>query len=226
MGTINKADQSIILVLNQYLERTTAQLPPERVLAARYRFSPSFETRMQPLFRKARKIDARWLRESQPQMKLRKRLVLIAIILAILASMAAVTIARQQIWDFIVTTYERYSKITFKDQRDPDPSYRLGAEDLKIPAGYDETERFATAEQLSIVYETQDGQLISFYRALNYSSPLVDTEGAVVKEITVRGQGGMCISKNGRNTIVWQEYYDIYILSGPLSKDELIAMLP
>lgn len=219
-------EQPIIKLLNIYLEDSVSHLPPDTEMAARYQFSPAFDSRMQPLMAKARKLDQRWNQQNQPQARLRKRLVLIAVILAILASLAAVAIARQQIWEFIVTTYERYSKITFNYQQDPDPKFRLGPEHLKIPASYQEIDRFESADSTMIIYQNKQNEQVVFERSLISGSPLVDTENAIVEEIFVRGQGAMCITKNGYVTIIWQEYYDSYILSGPLSQEELMAILP
>lgn len=226
MGTDNQTDQAMLQLLNRYLDRTVAGLPPEDVMAARYRFSPGFDKRMQPLFRKARKLDARWLRERQPHGKLRARLAMIAIILAILASLAAVTVAREQIWEFIVTTFEKFSSITFNQQNDPDPSIRLGEEHLTLPGGYQLADRQTITDGYIVIYENSAKDQIVFVRSPIYSTPLVDSENAIVEEINIRGQIGMFISKKGYQTIIWQEYLDAYMISGYLSKEELLGMLP
>lgn len=238
MDMSNDSDLRLTSFLNQYLDWTAKGMPPEKQLSAQYNFSVSFENRMRPLLRKARKQQARQqAREEADQQvlarhsngALRKKLVLVAIVLAILAATLSITAARDAVWSFIVHTYEKYSGIIFETQ-DPgetaEPTDSLSPEDVKVPAGYTENRRLQSDYYLLVIYTNAAGDELHFEKTANEALQMtIDTEGVQVHEITVRGYVGLYYSTKGYQTVIWQEGYYVYVLFGKLTKEELINMV-
>jgi hypothetical protein len=235
MARTLEADQRILQSLNLYLAQQSASLPPENELAARYSFSNAFTDRMQPLFRKARRFEKRhpWAapaaREARSGATMRKRLVLVAIIVAILASVLSITAARETVWNFIVQTYEKYSNIIF-GTGDPgqtiDPSDVFNPDDLKLPAGYHEIERTDVEGFLQIVFTGPAGDQLIFEKIAGESlQMIIDSENTQTENLQIRGSEGLYYSNKGYQHIIWQEGPFVFVLSGIMNKEALLDMV-
>lgn len=238
MDMSNDNDLRLTSFLNQYLDWTATGMPPERQLSAQYNFSASFENRMRPLLKKARKQESRQqAREEADQQilarhsngALRKKLVLVAIVLAILAATLSITAARDAVWSFIIQTYEKYSGIIFETQgpgETTEPTNSLSPEDVKLPSGYTENRRVQSDYYLLVIYTNAAGDELHFEKTANEALQMtIDTEGVQVHEITVRDNVGLYYSTKGYQTVIWQEGYYVYVLFGKLTQEELIEMV-
>lgn len=246
-------DQNLSLILNEYLRQSLADLPTEEELAATMPLSPEFEARMQPLFTKARKMEARLQKKagqrnitistSPPNMETsarrthfanRKRLIAVMLVLAVLISVLSISTAREGLYDFFIRIYERYSELSFVEPgatvgttpaTDPASKNNEGLLPGRIPSGYAEKERLALIGLVQIVYADKSGFELIFSRQLADGLQIgIDTEGIQTENITVHGTKGLYYSNKGIQSVIWKEGPFVYTISGQIDKEVLIDM--
>lgn len=229
-------DQLIRKCLEDYMQSNLNGLPSEAALALEYKFSDEFERKMRQLIDgydwqkklKRSKENISFL-NTKPRSTIKKRLIIIAIILAILTSIFSITAARETIWNFIITTYEKFSNISF---RTPDPSSvipdeeTIKPEDLKLPLGFVEIGRFEAPIATNVVYANSDGREFIFNKVITEGTQMsINTEGIKTEEIAVRGKTGLYYSNMGLEHLIWTEGRYVIQISGKITKDELLNMV-
>lgn len=229
-------DQLIQKFLEDYMQFNLIGLPSEAALALEYKFSDEFERKMRELIDgydwkkklKKSKENISFL-NTRPRSTIKKRLIIIAIILAILTSIFSITAARETIWNFIITTYEKFSNISFTS---PDPNTvmpdeeTIKPEDLKLPPGFTEKDRFEFTVALKVVYATPDGREFMFDKVITEGTQMsINTEGVQTEEIAVRGKTGLYYANMGVEHLIWTEGRYVIQISGKITKEELLNLV-
>lgn len=229
-------DELIRKCLEDYMQFNLNGLPSEAALALEYKFSDEFERKMRQLI-----DDYDWQKKlkktrenisflnTRPRSTIKKRLIIIAIILAILASIFSITAAREALWNFVITTYEKFSNISFKS---PDPNTvtpdeeTLKPEDLKLPPGFSEKDRFEAPIATNVIYANPDGREFIFNKVITEGTQMsINTEGVKTEEISVRGMTGLYYSNMGLEHLIWTEGRYVVQISGKITKEELLNMV-
>jgi hypothetical protein len=237
MNSITDAfDQQLAIALTDYLQRQLESLPDEQELAGQLIFSRRFEKRIGRLIRKAARAEARSQRGMMPggnlaagHTRVRRRLAIAAIIIAILASVFSISAAREAVINFIVTVYEKYSTIIFptaatSSGETPETSSQAAWPAYK-PAGYSANLLTDTPDYSLMVYKGESGQEILLERVLSANVQVaIDTEGVTVEYISRGDRQHLCYLKNGVQTVIWQNGKYAFLLSGPVSRDILLEM--
>lgn len=232
------------IALNDYLMQSLANLPSESGLSARQSFSASFDKRMRRLIRKAQRIESaqkttgRFIQVSQSthyRSRTRKRLLLVAIILSIIISVMSITSAREAIFGFFVRIYDSFSTIIFNQE----PSRQTQASETavttnddarnkvpeQIPEGYKKVDQLITDEIAQIYYKNSKGDELIFERQVSdILEVMVDTEGIKLEPLQVNQLSGLYYSNKGVQNLIWQEGQFIFIISGKVTKNELLNM--
>lgn len=229
------SDQRLYDFLEKYLEHSVADLPPNEVLAARYQFSPGFDVRMALLFRKARKAQDRCEAQSYSprSSKLRKRLILVAIILAILAALAIVTFAVKPEWNFLMWEEDGRFHFLFNlpQPTDGQTSWEPFTEaDLNIPEGFAIKEKYDAYDFYVINYEKADKTRFQFKKmmAAGLGSSLADGDGIIIEHVTIRDQDAISWQwpKENMSILMWQEDIWVYQIEGDMPLEDLWKVLP
>lgn len=227
------------MALDDYLLQSIASLPAESELARLQSFSKNFEQRMKRLIRKAAIIE----KTQQPRLNERpvsrprssslkkKRLLLAAVILAILVSAMSVTAAREAVLGFLVRVYETFTSLVFDEGRDSqtpttqngsDPANKLPT---RIPDGYAQADQLLTDGFRQIIYVNPAGEELIFEcQAAANLQVLVDTENVAVEELNVSQSRGLYYSNKGVQNLIWQDGAYVFTISGKISKSELLFM--
>jgi hypothetical protein len=236
------ADEQLMLALDDYLVQSLANLPSESELAASQSFSCRFERRMRRLVRLAEKKAEQTrlaAKTDLPDTRLRsfsttkKRLLLVAVILALLLSVMSITAAREAVIGFLVEIYEKFSTVVFK----PVPGMAnpgtlpLSAEDSQkmlptaLPEGYTQADVQIYDQLIRVIYISYDGNNLILELILSANKQMqIDTEGVSAEDVQVRQTDGLYYSNKGHQTLIWQEGPYAYVISGIITKNELLNM--
>lgn len=206
-----------------YLESLLEDLPSEEEIASQQVLSGRFLYRMDCFTGKNRRTPRTW----------KKKLLVAAIVGAILATTVSVYAKREVIAEFCISVYEKYSEIFFpssietdgtSDEKDPESSL---TENLPyyIPTGYHETERMILTGMIQITYIDANGDVLLFGKVLKSGlHMIINTEGIMVEEITINGIRGLYYSNVGLNSLVWSDNTYAYIVTGITTKQEMIDL--
>lgn len=187
-------------------------LPSEAELEAQVNLSPAFERRMKKLLHsQSFFIPGRRV----------KRMLLVAIIAALMASTMSVQAIREPIMNFFLEVHERCTDIIFQITED-EPIEEYAFFIPEPPEGYVETNREEHKAQVKTEYSTNDGDYLRYtqYR-LNGTTLSVDTEDASVDMDQIQGCNVFLYSNKGFNSIVWSDGIFGYKLNGTCDIVEL-----
>jgi hypothetical protein len=221
-----------------YLESLLEGLPAEEEIARQQVLSDRFLHRMDRLIRRALKQQQPLDKDTddmhaKPRRMSAKRLLVAAIICAILASATSVYAYRKEVFRFIIYIYEQFSSISFQQPMGPSgSSTESGAKQglaektpSALPQGYHISEQLPLKGFNHIIYINESGDELIFTMqeksALNVG---IDTEGTHIEEIETDGFKGLFYANKGQNNLVWEDDRYAYFLTGKISKNELIKM--
>ena len=206
-----------------YLEFLLADLPSEEDIAKDQALSRHFIRRMDRVVQEKHKIPRSW-----------KRLLLVAALVSTILAAAVSTYAyREDIANFFITTYEKYSEIVFPTSSETsqytngsEPSY--GLEDnlpSNIPAGYQESDRLLLIGLLQITYTDDSGNVLLYDKSEQGNQTIgINTEGIEVEELMVNGYKGIYYSNLGQNNLIWADGAYIHGITGIIAKEDIIDM--
>lgn len=237
---------------DDYLYNLTADLAPENALSTTMIFSARFSRRMDRLIRTARKLEAKnrsayqsrknpsgKSMDYQPVNRWSKRFVLAAVIITVVLSTFTAVAARDKIADFFITIYDKYTSIVFnmngkssESSESPDvtasdtsagtltynlPSY--------IPDGYMQTELEMYGGHALVIYtNSSDEDLIFEVNDPDNLQITIDSENTKGESILIGQLNGFYFDNKGVQNLVWQDPECVYMITGQVGKDEMIAM--
>ncbi len=224
-----------------YLHSLLRGLPTEESLAESLVLSQRFEHRMQRLILKARRLESRrksrQARSNQPKtrqnLRDRKRLVAIMIIVMILASAFSVSASREAILGFVIQVYEKFSTITFDQpaQSDAASSSPVQSSDIAdhfpkyLPEGYKVAEQMTLIGFVQIIYANESGRELIFIKQDKSGLQIgIDTEGIQTETVEVNLSQGIFYANKGQSNLIWSDERFAYSIIGILTKEELIKM--
>lgn len=240
MPRLTSHDRQLSQLLEAYLNQTLASLPTEAELAATTFFSPGFEARMQPLLEQASRASRRQRgrfqagesflkpvsrsRQALPQRN--RRLLVAAIVLAILVSMFSISAAREPVVRFLVQTYEKFSHIVFgTPETNAGQVPAVDRMPTWLPAGFVRREVLESADSIQIIYVNEHKEELIFERHDARSIDLdVDTEGVTTEAVMVGPSQGTCYVNKGTLTLIWQDGPNAYLISGKIDKESALKM--
>ena len=206
-----------------YLEFLLADLPSEEDLAKDQALSRRFIRRMDRLVRENRRTPKTW-----------KRMLLVAALVGTILAAAVSTYAyREDISNFFIRVYEKYSEIIFpkpsetsKSTNGSEPSH--GLEDnlpVSIPAGYQESDRLLLIGLLQITYTDDSGNMLLYDKSEQGNQTIgINTEGIEVEELIVNGYKGLYYSNLGQNSLLWADGVYVHRIIGIIAKEDIIDM--
>ena len=235
--------------LDDYLYGLTADLAPESTLAATMVCSERFYRRMSRLIRKARKLEAKHSVDNQsvtdrnekpknyqPVNRWKKRFVLAAVIITVVLSAFSAVAAHDKITKFFITIYEKYTSIVFDmsgesagaqdetltEASDGSQAYNMPS---YIPEGYMQTELEIYGEHALVIYtnSSEDDLIFEVNDPMNLQIT-VDSENTKGESIMIGQLNGFYFDNKGTQNLIWQDSEYVYMITGQVGKDEMIAM--
>lgn len=206
-----------------YLKFLLADLPSEEDIAKDQVLTRRFIRRMDRVVQDMHKTPRSW-----------KRLLLVAALVSTILAAAVSTYAyRDDISNFFIRVYEKYSEIIFpqpsetsKATNGSEPSN--GLEDnlpVNFPTGYQESDRLFLIGLLQITYTDVNGNILIYDKSEQSNQTIgINTEGVEVEEIMVNGYKGLYYSNLGQNNLIWADGTYIHKIIGIISKEEIISM--
>jgi hypothetical protein len=240
---VDQLNLQLKFAIHDYLMKDLAKLPDESELAAIQFFSARFEKRMWRLIKKMLVAEAN---RQSPEIAnpsfsrirslshAKKRLLLAAIILAVLISIMSITAAREAVIGFFVEIFEKYSIISFPAEPNQPISTTLPSneDDIRdilptvLPDGYSLDDIQVSVESIFATYSNATkGDVLVFERILFENLKMqIDTESITTNEISIGQIHGLFYSNKGVQHLIWREGPFAYIISGKITKNELVKM--
>lgn len=181
------------------------------------------------------KIDEKYVIEAlnyqrparrRPQVRLTIRRSVIAASLAVVvvfSGLMTVEAYREKVIEVIVQVFHDltdYRYISNVEDRDM-PEIEFGF----IPDGMTETTHDVNERRRSVLYEADSGDFFDLYmfqiQPGDSLGQIIDTEDAIVEEFEINGNEAVAVTKNGTNTITWDEYNVVYRMQGNIDLDAL-----
>ena len=220
-NTLNERilDEIIRYAVTNNIEET--KWAREEELAKRYTFSASHEQKMQQLFKQQKH------KEKIAHMK-RSALKIAAGVLIFL-SVSFVTVMnvdalRVNFLNFINERLEQYTKISIKPGSKPNtevfgemfPSY--------LPENYEKVFFESKNEYYYCRYQDNNGNQIILEKLSEYNTAGIDSENAYIEHLIVNGHAAEYYEKNSYSTLLYKYEGKVFLLSGPISKNEIIKI--
>ena len=188
-------------------------------------YSSGFIKGMNNFFKKNRRSD----RSIHIRRIILKSSVAVIILLIVSTSVIFnVEALRVPFLNFIEHPGQQSTKIEAKDQN---ANYDLYADQLHgmylpafLPNSYSIESINKTGQNTIVIFKNPDSQIINFQNISETSLANIDNEDAQAEHISVNGKDAELFDKNGRYTLVFKFEYNVFMLSGPLSKDDMIKV--
>lgn len=208
--------------LEEVAESSTDKFPTKEE-AASVTFSENFEHRMKKLIRRHNNGFCFSLKKVA---KVAACFVVVGIALTVITS--SVKASPDAVPEFRVKTYEKYSKITYKEK---DITKAFTIEEVYapsyIPEGYSIKKEEASNSSHRVKYRKSKHELIYFEQILLFNELYnIDTEDAYTEYIEISGYKAFYVQEDDRHIVYWNDKKYGYLLTicGGLSRDELIKI--
>lgn len=158
--------------------------------------------------------------------------VVILFIIVAFSSAMTVPAVREPVIEFIVETYEKFSKfyvdedtLQYSEYDIPDtieqeyaPSY--------IPDGYIRTDYYAGTKSVNIIWNNKKNE-IRFYQRIISLQAIINTEDAEIKQKELNGHSVYTYTQNNTTTYLWEDYGYTFVLRVPdaMTLDEIDAIM-
>lgn len=187
---------------------------PESVIE--HKFSDDFESRMRKLIRSQQKPFAVNTKT--------KRILIVALITIMMLTACSIPAIREPIVNFVVEIYEDFTTLIFPDTSNESETIVLEKASIQIPDGYTSTE-VLTETSYFLEMKNAKGSIITFEQVLLSSTQLtIDTEDTTYEDIMINNFKGVFYHNKGVNMVLWSDNKYNYMISGDISKDELISI--
>lgn len=187
-------------------------MPSEVALERQINISLEFDQRMKELFRNQT--------TAMPGRRV-KRMLLIAIIAALMTSAMSVQAIREPIEKFFLEIYDICTDIIFQQSENSSvEEYEFFVPEF--PEGYIETRREVLETQIKVEYKTENNGYLRYTQYLLDGMALsIDTEDADVKLDQIQGNNVFLYSNKGFNSIIWSDGTFGYKLNTTCDVEEL-----
>jgi len=184
-------------------------------------FSEKHKNDMKLLFEKDRKLQS----SKNTKIYLRRAAaIFIAVIGISIATISSVSALKIRFLNFIAEITEIDTTIRFTDGSAKSNSYSF--EDIileYIPDGF-KLEKSESRNGHILLNFANNNEFFSFRTIEIEGSLSIDTEDAVIKEITIKKNDAFLSVKDNVNILVWHDNETAYILTGNINENELIKI--
>lgn len=187
-----------------------------------HEFSEKHKNDMKKLFKKERK--AIFYGKLSVYSK-RAAIILLAVTAISTATVGSVSALRTRFMNFIIEITQQDTNIKFNNDNIKSNSYVYHNIKLEyIPSGFI-IKKSESRNGYILLEFTKDNEFFNF-RTINMESSLsIDTEDAIVKELTINGKEAFLSIKDSTKILVWHDDSETaYILTGNISENELIKI--
>jgi len=185
----------------------------------RHEFSKDHQRAMQALFHKERaKIKHKKL------LRLMKRIfvLLFVLIVVFIITLFSVQAWRVKFFNFILDEQQKYTNVTFEKTNDNCAS---ASETIfgYIPQGFILKTSEATTNHTFLLYE-KDKHYFRLNTFKKCDTISIDTENALVKKFTIKGNEAIFSGKPNSNILLWHTTDYIYLITGNIEEKEIIRI--
>lgn len=162
-----------------------------------YTFSDKFERKMQKLIKAQKKSSWKFTNTAKKRVA-----ILIAILIALLATACSVKQIREPIVTFFTETYDSFVEYFFEGDTVDEITYEYQL--TYVPKGFEQTEVDRTATSITTVYENESGDLIDFCQTTTSSTGhFIDTENGETINMDIAGTNVSIYQIDGACHVTW-----------------------
>lgn len=179
-----------------------------------------------------------WLCATQKIKNFSKRVAvfLVVAMAGFTALFFSVDAVKLNVVNLIVRSYEKSTQFCMEDMfgEMPQEIPPLNESDFRIPkyipARFEEVSYQFSLGHGSIIYETENSPYILSYNSMEISSSiLLDTEDCISESVSIGGHDALLYTKyrgeqKGNTSLIWHDEQYIYLISGPVRKNEIIKI--
>ena len=220
-NTLNERilDEIIRYAVTNNIEET--KWTREEELAKRYTFSASHEQKMQQLFKQQKR------KEKIAHMK--RSALKIAAGGLIFLSVSCVTVMsvdalRVNILNFINERLDNYTKVSVDETEKPNAEIQGEVMPAYLPEGYEKVFFEYKNDYYFSTYQDKNGNEIILVKLSEWTTAGIDSEDAYMERLIVNGHAAEYYEKNSNSTLLYRYEGKVFLLSGPISKNEIIKI--
>jgi len=184
--------------------------------------SDHFKDEMERLIRAQRKPYYRYTNTRAKKTVL----ALAATFILMITMVFSVSALREPVVKFFVEVYERFSSVFFRETADIPTTLEQIYMPEYVPEGYtlDKASSIEMSKLVIYLYPGTDGTVEYQQFLPDFAGFTINTEGIVHEDVFVGENEGVYYSNLGNQTILWTNDHYGFSLSGPVPKEELLAM--
>lgn len=152
----------------------------------------------------------------------------IVIFLALTTTVFSVKALREPFLGFIVESYEKFSTIAFRyseTQSAKSAALTQIYEPTYVPEGFTKTDEKKLSLSYFCEYKNNNGELFTFEQSKNNGSLLnIDTENTETEKMYINKYEAIFFENKGFNTIIFSDDKYGFVITGNISKTELIQV--
>ena len=218
-------DELIKHAAARHLEKIADELPSEKEPAAKYTFSRRFEEKMQRLFARQRRLER--------HARIRRTVAKIAAVIIIFLAISAVTVWSVDAWrvnvlNFITEVGKKSTTIRFEGGETADSHFLHENRGIYLPTyipdDYIPESIEKVGEVYFVVYVNDAGEIIELMRLSGSTTVGIDSENAYTEQFLVNDEHAQYYFKNETGTLLFKYNENAFLVSGLITKDELIRM--
>jgi hypothetical protein len=155
----------------------------------------------------------------------RAAVILVAVITLSAVAISSVSALRVRFMNFILERTQYDTDIKFTDNTPPNAdNYKFGEIIMEyIPEGFKLENSQIQEKHLNLTFKKNNESFNLHTRDIG-SSLSIDTENAVVKELTIHGREALYSENDNIHILVWNDDETAYILTGNISESEFIKI--
>lgn len=161
------------------------------------------------------------------QFSKRAAILILVLIGAMSALMFTVEAVRVRVLNFFIERNEKYTEVRIDEETGSNSIAGLDWENYYSPGYIPEGYSFESSKGLGaikvLIYTNGEDQIV-FTQSRNGTDIQLDTEDAVVKEVSIDGKEGMIITEGDKVMLFWYNEEVSFTLVGHVAEEEMVKM--
>lgn len=217
-------DNKLKQALEIYQEKQLSALPSQKELENFHTFSSAFEQKMRKLIRSQKKPYYMMINTVGK----RVAIVVIVALMTITTTVFSVKALRDDVLNFFIEIYEKFSIVFFDDDHTPDTSIVMKIDKVYtpeyLPDGFIQTSKIVSDVIVRYEYSDEKNNKLFFEQMILSSKVAIDTEHRNSKKIDIAGNTGIYFNDKEYNNLLWNDGTYAFNLISTIDKEEMIKV--
>lgn len=131
---------------------------------------------------------------------------------------------RVNILNFINEKLDNYTKVSVDDNNKPNADIQGEVMPAYLPEGYEKVFFEYKNDYYFSTYQDKNSNEIILVKLSEWTTAGIDSEDAYMERLIVNGHAAEYYEKNSNSTLLYRYEGKVFLLSGPISKNEIIKI--